>query len=305
VKLFKICLAALALATWVLPAAAADPPADAPLRCLMCERWNVPQEPFLLHGSTYYVGTRELSALLIVGDQGHILLDGALPQSAPLIRKNIESLGLRMTDVKLIVNSHAHFDHAGGIAALQRYSGARVAASPSGAHVLRQGTVGPDDPQYDPGRAIRIAKVADVTEVKDGETLRVGRLAITAHFTPGHTPGAITWSWRSCANEGCIDVVYADSVTPVARDGFRYTGGAGAPDISASFRRSIETIANLPCDLVVSNHPGFTDTLEKMARRTSSGNPFVDSGGCRAYAATALQRLETRFAKERTEAAEK
>jgi metallo-beta-lactamase class B len=300
VRDLKTCLAVLAFAAPLLSLAAA-PPDETPLKCLMCERWNVPQKPFLLHGSTYYVGTRELSALLIAGDQGHILLDGALPQSAPLIRKNIESLGLRMADVKLIVNSHAHFDHAGGIPALQRYSGARVAASPSGAQVLRQGTLGPDDPQYETVRPFRIAKVADVTEVKDGETLGVGPIAITAHFTPGHTPGATTWSWRSCASDGCIDVVYADSITPVSSNGFRYTGGAGSPDISGSFRRSIEKVAALPCDLVVSTHPDFTDVFEKLAARTPGKNPFVAPGGCRAYAVEGLQRLETRLAKERAD----
>ncbi|QOY96505.1 subclass B3 metallo-beta-lactamase [Massilia sp. UMI-21] len=176
--------------------------------------------PFNIHGNTYYVGTAGLSALLVTSPQGHVLLDGALPQSAPLIRKNIEALGFKMRDVKLILNSHAHFDHAGGIAALQKLSGATVVHSPHGAQVLRDGTPGTDDPQYDPKDRFHIPKLAQVKEVADGQTLSVGPLRFTAHATPGHTPGGITWSWQSCEGKACLDMVYADSLTPVSTDGF-------------------------------------------------------------------------------------
>ena len=131
-----------------------------------------------------------------VRDKGHILLDGGLPQSAALIDDNIRALGFRTTDVRLIVNSHAHFDHAGGIAALQRRSGARVAASAAGARALAAGEPPADDPQYGLGRqAMAFPKVPQVQAVGDGEVLRVGALALTAHLTPGHTPGSTTWSW--------------------------------------------------------------------------------------------------------------
>src|SRR5215211_1181476 len=107
--------------------------------CPSCAEWNQPHRPFRLHGDTYFVGTHGLSAILITSPAGHVLVDGALPESAPLIRANIEALGFRMRDVKLIVNSHAHFDHAGGIAALQRASGARVLASAWSAEVMTRG----------------------------------------------------------------------------------------------------------------------------------------------------------------------
>ena len=121
---------------------------DPPHQCDSCDEWNKPREPFKIFGNTYYVGTEGLSSLLIVGDSGLILLDGGLEQSAALIDANIRKLGFRTEDVKLIVNSHGHYDHAGGIAALQRASGATVAASPSGADALQRGENTIDDPQY-------------------------------------------------------------------------------------------------------------------------------------------------------------
>src|SRR5688572_23525117 len=209
-----------------LPVLAAEPRAIADdqvehMHCDNCASWNTPQAPFKVHGNTWYVGTAELSAVLVTGPEGHVLIDGALPQSAAQIQANIEALGFRIADVKFIVNSHEHFDHAGGIAALQRASGAVVAASPIGARVLRQGTTGSDDPQFDAKSPVHIPKVAKISEVADGQVLKVGPIAVTAHATPGHTPGATTWSWSSCEAGQCRDVVYADSLNPMSSDGFR------------------------------------------------------------------------------------
>ncbi len=271
-------------------------------KCSSCNEWNQPQKPFKIYGNTYYVGTKELSALLVTSPQGHILLDGALPQSAPIIEANIQQLGFRMRDVKLIVNSHEHFDHAGGIAALQRASGAKVAASPVAARVLRDGAIGKDDPQWEAGQDPRIESVAVVTEVKDGEVLKVGPLALTAYLTPAHSPGSTTWGWQSCEKGRCLDVVYADSLTAVSADGYRFTGGAGSPDLTPAFRTVIDKVAALKCDIVVSTHPGFTDTMEKFAAMTPSSNPFIDANGCKRYAAASRTRLEKRIATERASA---
>src|SRR5688572_16525479 len=113
--------------------------ADRAKTCAPCDGWNAPLEPFRVFGNTYYVGVAGLSAVLIASDRCLILLDGGLPQSAPLIDANIRKLGFRTEDVRLIVNSHAHYDHAGGIAALQRASGAVVAASAPGARAIQRG----------------------------------------------------------------------------------------------------------------------------------------------------------------------
>lgn len=264
-----------------------------PFECGNCTAWNQPQQPFNIAANTWYVGTAELSALLITSPQGHILLDGALPQSAPLIEQNIRTLGFRLEDVKLIVNSHAHFDHAGGIAALQKKSGAKVATSEHGAKVLRDGAIGPDDPQFDPQDDLRIAKVPNAVGVRDGEILRVGPLRITARHTPGHTLGSTTWTWTSCEEKRCLDMVYADSLTPVSSEGFRYTGAR-----AEQFRKTIDKVGALKCDVIVSTHPGFTDTMKKHAARTPSHNPFITPGGCRQYAEEAHRRLDARLASE-------
>ena len=280
-------------------AAAAEPHRHAAIACASCEAWNQPQKPFKVVGNTWYVGTRELSALLVTTPQGHILLDAALPQSAGLIRKNIEALGFKASDIRYILNSHAHWDHAGGIAELQAASGATVLASQSGVDVMKVGTIGPDDPQYDATGPVHMPPVAKLMAVADQQRISVGGTTITAHMTPGHTPGSTTWSWQSCEAGKCYDVVYADSLTAVSMDGFRFTGGNGKPDISASFRATIERVARLKCDVVVSTHPGFTDTLDKLAATTSTHNAFIDAQGCQRYAAQARARLDKRIAGER------
>ena len=239
---------------------------DPPHKCDSCEEWNKPREPFKVFGNAYYVGTDGLSAMLIVGDAGHILLDGGLEQSAARIDANIRKLGFKTEDVKVIVNSHGHYDHAGGIAALQRASGATVAASPSTAEAMRRGENTTDDPQYGFGReANAFPPVNNVKVIKDGETVRVGNISVTANFTPGHTPGSTAWTWRSCEGSTCYDMVYADSVSAVAADGFKFTA---EPKRIAEFRRSITRLGELPCDIVVSTHPAATN---RQTRQQASG----------------------------------
>jgi len=279
---------------------------DPPQKCDACDDWNKPREPFKLFGNSYYVGTDGLSAILLVGDNGLILLDGGLAQSAAVIDANIRKLGYRTEDVKLIVNSHGHYDHAGGIAALQRASGATVAASPSGASALQRGENTPDDPQYGFGRAANaFAPVTNVKVIKDSEVLRVGNLAITANFMPGHTPGSTTWTWRSCEGATCYNMVYADSVSAAAAPGFKYTAEPKRIDL---FRRSITRLAELPCDIVVSTHPQATNLDRKFKQRAEmqgkGPDPFVDQG-CKALAATALKGLDARIAEERKDTVKK
>jgi metallo-beta-lactamase class B len=274
------------------------------LHCENCDSWNQPQAPFNIFGNTWYVGTSGLSSILITSPRGHVLLDGALPQSAAQIQANITALGFRIEDVKLILNSHEHWDHAGGIAALQSASGAEVAASPAAARVLREGTVGSDDPQFDPKLAVNIPKVSEVTEVADLQTLKAGDIEVKAYATPGHTPGSTTWSWVSCQTDDCKTVVYADSLNPVSLGDFRFSGGNGHPDISDQFAGSIARVAALPCDIVLSVHPGMTETFEKLAARKPGKNTFVDPTACAAYAKAAQEKLRVRLEEEvRPEAA--
>jgi metallo-beta-lactamase class B len=295
----KTTLTLVLLSTTLLAAPAAPKwQPDPPIACSSCAEWNAPRAPFRVFGNTYFVGPAGLGSVLVTSDAGHVLLDGALPQSAPLIDAHIRALGFRTEDVRVIVNSHAHFDHAGGIAALQRASGATVAASPAGARALEHGGPVPDDPQFVGGTGFPAVKKVRV--LRDGETLRVGTLALTAHFTPGHTPGGTTWTWRSCEAGRCLDVVYADSLNAVSAPGFRFFGDASHPSIVETFRKSIATVEGLPCDILLAVHPGFADMEGKLAARAqgAASDPFIDPGACRVYAASARQALERRLQEE-------
>jgi metallo-beta-lactamase class B len=157
----------------------------------------------------------------------------------------------------------------------------------------------PDDPQA--GYRGGFPPIANVVGVADGEVLRVGDVAITAHATPGHTPGGTTWSWRSCEADRCLDVVYADSLSAVAAPGFRFTGDGTHPSLVESFRRSITKVSELPCDIMIGAHPFVSDLdgkLKRRARDPDGPNPFIDPGACRALAAEAMKALDERVAEE-------
>lgn len=261
--------------------------------------WNAPQAPFRIYGNTWYVGPHGLSSILVDTGQGLALFDGDLPESAPQIEAHIRALGFRVRDVKWILNSHAHIDHAGGIAALQRASGAQVLASTAGAYELQRGGRDPGDPQY--GLVPEYRPVRQVRGVRDGETLRLGNVAITAHDTPGHTPGSTSWTWRSCENARCLHMVYADSLNAVSAPKFRFSAH---PRYLAGFRKSIATVAALPCDILLTPHPGASDFWKRVAERGSSANvaPLIDRGACRRYATVATQALDAKLARERAAA---
>lgn len=263
--------------------------------CANCAAWNKPHEAFRIYSNTYYVGTDGLSSVLITSGKGHVLLDGALPESAPLVVANIRSLGFRIEDVKLIVNSHAHFDHAGGIAELQRLSGARVVASEWTADVMRKGTVARDDPQF--GSIAPIDRVARVETLKDGETLTAGAVNVTAHLTPGHTPGGTSWTWRSCENGRCLNLVYADSLAPVSADGFFFSRRKNYPH-AEDFEGSFSFLESTPCDLLITPHPDASDLWQRLAQRDSRRDALVDPQACRVLAKTSREQLGKRLAKE-------
>ena len=176
-----------------------------------------------------------------------------------------------------------------------------MAASPDSKLALQRGGPTEDDPQFAFGREHNdFTAVSPVREVKNGEILRVGPLAITAHFTPGHTPGGTTWTWRSCEGATCLAIVYADSLNSVSAPGFKFSGGAGQPSRVAAFERSIGVVEALRCDILFAPHPAFIDMEARLAQWKSQPtvNPFVDQNACRNYAAGARQRLAARIAEE-------
>ena len=269
---------------------------DAPIVCDRCDSWNQPQDPFRVHGNTWYVGMDGLSSVLIESDDGLILIDGGLPQSAALIDANIRNLGFDTQDIKAILVSHAHFDHVGGISALQRLSGANVFTSIAGSGPLAVGVLADDDPQYIAGSDEgHFPRVREVVAVEDGGVVSVGSLDVKAVYTPGHTPGSITWTWQSCALGKCYDVVYADSLSAVSAEGFRFTESGVADKLIAS----AGIIADLDCDILLVPHPFFFAMDAKLERR-DQGNPFINNLGCVLYAESTLNWLERRLEAERS-----
>lgn len=279
----------------ILPTAHAEQPSAKTPHGIDRSEWNAPQKPFRIYANTWYVGPFGLSSILLDTGQGLALFDGDLPESAPVIEANIRALGFRVRDIKWILNSHAHSDHAGGIAALQHDSGAQVLASAAGARAMALGGADRDDPQY--GDIPDYPPVRHVRVLRDGEVVRLGSVAITAHYTPGHTPGSTSWTWTSCAENRCLRMVYADSLTAISAPGFRFNDD---PRRVAAFRQAIATVAALPCDILLTPHPDASDFWQKVARRKSESDvaPLIDTGACRAYAAAAAKKLDARLAQE-------
>lgn len=290
-------LLTFSLQTLFAVAAASHAAADTtPIDCDHCADWNRPQPPFRIFGNTYYVGVNGVSTVLIDSGHGLVLIDGGLPQSAAKIAANVRALGFKMGNVRWILNSHAHFDHAGGIAALQRMSGARVAASALGREGLIAGRAVHDDPQAGYGDDTRFPAVGRVTAIVDGASVNVGELSITAHATPGHTPGSTTWTWRSCEQRHCVDVVYADSLSAVSSPDFRFSDDAARV---TQFRSSIAKVRALPCQIMIAAHPdGGRLFAEHKASAQRGRDAFIDASACRTYADNALAKFDARLAEE-------
>ena len=251
--------------------------------------WTDPGPPLHIYGNTYYVGTCTISALLITSPRGHVLLDAGMAESAPSVAANIERLGFKLGDVRLIGASHEHLDHSGGIAELQKRTGATVMAMPAAFNALETGVVEKEDPQVGLHPTYPGAKVGII--LFDGQPLRAGPIPLTAYATPGHAPGSTSWSWRSCEAKRCVTIVYADSVTAVSADGYRFSAH---DDYVADFRRSLRAIGRLKCDLPLTPHPGASDFIDRMDGKA----PLIGPGQCADYARRGSAALETRLAKE-------
>lgn len=275
--------AALAFA----PLAAKLPADQKPFECPRCAAWNERVEPYRLAENTWYVGTKGLSSVLIVDDEGLVLIDGGLPQSAAVILDNVRKAGFDPTRIRWILNSHAHFDHAGGIAALARLTGAHVAAGRDGVIALTRAAYHPDDPQAGFGEATRSPSVEHVRAIDDGDAVTVGRTTITAVASPGHAPGGMSWRWKSCHDDTCRDVVYLDSLNPVSTDAYRFTDH---PAVVAALRATADRLAALPCDVAMAAHP---DQLP--ATKDAAATP------CAAYAQEGRENLRKRLEKERAQ----
>ena len=262
--------------------------------CANDPSWTAPQRPFRIYGNTWYVGPRGLGVFLISSPKGHVLIDGGIPGYESLIESNIRALGFALRDVRWILNSHAHCDHAGGIAMLAHDTGAQVVANAADAPLLERG--GRDDPEYGdrhPFPPVRVAR-----KVIDGERLQTGDLVLTAHAAPGHTKGNTTWTWTSCEGQRCLHMVDVGSLS--APD-YQLIGNAKYPNIVADFESSFA--ANLPCDIALAPHPDMVFLWERVNKRDhGDADALVNPRGCRSYTENAREGFEAELAKQRAAA---
>ena len=279
-----------------MPSLAAANLADASFSesCEAWDEWDKAAPPFRILGDSWYVGTCGIAAILVASPQGHVLIDSGTEAGGELILANLRRIGVDPEDVRYILASHEHFDHVGGHAILAKATGAQIIASPLAAPVLESGMVSDEDPQADADHpAMTPVKVARM--IQDGETLTLGDIAITAHATPGHTPGAMSYTWTACASDdeppACRRIAYVDSLSPVSADNYRFSDH---PQTIAAFRTSISKVSQLPCDELLTPHPSASSMIEKL-RDGTLGSP----GQCQRYAAALTSALDKRLSKER------
>ena len=257
--------------------------------CKDRDGWDDAAAPAEIFANTYYVGTCGISAILIAGKEGSILIDSGTDVGATSVAQNIRDLGFPLASVRILLHSHEHVDHVGGMGRLQRLTGAHLYASPTAARVFATGTATGDDPQVGLNKPFPTARVDRI--IGDGEIVRLGNLWLTGIATPGHTPGAMSWHWVSCDGGVCRSIVYADSLSPVSRDDYRFSD---RPAYLAAYRKSIARIAALDCDILLTPHPSASGMFDRFAARS-----MEDRNGCRDYAARLTKQLDERLAKEK------
>jgi len=261
--------------------------------CNPWDEWDKPAPPFRIHGNTYYVGTCGIAAILIAGDEEHILLDSGTAAGAQVILANIQTLGFSTDDVSYLLHSHEHFDHIGGFSILASHTQARIVSSYSSEAVLTTGEAHRDDPQF--GMHAPMEPVLVQRRVATGdsiETLSNGQIehSVTAIETPGHSPGALSWQWQSCESDDCKMIVYADSLSPVSADDYRFSDH---PEYLAAYREGLERLAYLDCDILLTPHPSHSRMLRRMRR-----GELIEPTACAYYAIGKNQDIERRLAAE-------
>lgn len=251
--------------------------------------WNRPVKPFRVIGNIYYVGAEGVSSFLIVSPGGHILLDSGLPETVPHIQRNVKELGFKLSDVKILINSHAHFDHAGGLAELKKLTGAKLMVSEGDADQVTRGGRGDfawgDAYTYEPATVDRV--------LKDQDKVEVGGVTMVARVTPGHTRGCTSWTMTIRDGGKNLKVVFVGSTTI---PGYKLVKNQAYPKIIEDYAYSFSLLRSLKCDVFLAPHPGFFAMEEKM-KRASNGkgpNPFIDPAGYKRF----LDRTETAYVQQ-------
>jgi metallo-beta-lactamase class B len=240
--------------------------------------WNRPVEPFRIVGNIYYVGATEVSSFLITTPEGHILLDSGLAETVPLIQANLKKLGFKIEDVKILINSHAHYDHAGGLADLKELTGAKLMTSEADAELLANGGKGDfrwgDDLSYKPVKVDRL--------LRDNDKVELGGVTMIARLTPGHTKGSTTWTMKVQEAGKQLDVIFTGSTSA---PGYKLVDNPKYPGIVADYTYTFGLLKSLHCDVFLGPHGSFFSLLEKAARlkQGEKNNPFIDPKGYRAF----------------------
>jgi len=258
-------------------------------RCDPWDEWDKSGPAFHIYGSTYYVGTCGIASLLITSDEGHILIDGGPRNGGALIAENIQNLGFRLEDVKILLHSHEHHDHVGGFAELQRLSGAKLYASREATPVLESGQLASTDPQFGMHTSFNPVVVSGL--IHDGDKISLGHIELTAISTPGHTPGALSWAWRACEGEECKMIAYIDSLSAISHDDYRFSDH---PDYVKKFKEGLVRLSGIECDIIMTPHP----SASRLLRRLNAGKGFVDKGECVDYIKKKEEALTARLKKE-------
>lgn len=256
---------------------------------------NRPVAPFLIIGNVYYVGASDITSFLIVTTAGDILLDGGLVETAPQIETNIRKLGFKLSDVKILLNSHAHFDHAGGLAELKRRTGSQFVAMRGDAALLARGGRG----DFCFGDRDTFPAIKPDRVIRDGDTVSLGGITMTAHLTAGHTRGCTTWTMTTEDRGRPLRVVFIGSMSVLS--GYRLVGKESYPGMTADYERSFRALRSLPCDVFLGSHGQFFNLTAKREALVHSPkeNPFIDPAGYREYVDDAEHAFEAALRRQR------
>ena len=251
----------------------------------MFNGWKTVQAPHHIIGNINYVGPGGVSSWLITTPQGHILIDTTFEDCVPQICTNIEKLGFKVADIKIILNSHAHIDHSGGHAAMKLRTGAQIVASAADAHLMETG--GADDFSPFPKDLMTYTPVKADRIVQDGDTVSLGGVTLTAHLTPGHTKGATTWTMPLEDGGKTYQVVFLSSVS--IADPTPLRNNPAYPGIAEDYAATFKTLKALPCDILLAPHADQFNLHPKLAKLDAGAtpNPFIDPDGWKKLLANA------------------
>lgn len=251
--------------------------------------WNQPIKPFRIIGNIYYVGAYDVTSFLITTPAGHILLDSGFAETVPQIKENIATLGFRLEDVKILINSHAHYDHAGGLAELKRLTGAKLLVSSADARLLADG--GRSDFHFQ-DKIFHFAPVETDQIIRDRSTIKLGGVKIKVHLTPGHTKGCTTWTMKVKENGRNFNVVFVCSTSV---PGYQLVDNDKYPEIASDYNKSFRKMKRLSADVFLASHGSFFGLQEKieLLAKNPDQNPFVDPQGYKDFLLRAEKRFQT------------